>query len=248
MDTIIDWTIHHFQKELGVITGAPILSLAGIGLSFLAAWFFVGMLHKSRHSAHESTVDSKDARIELLEGQLGDYKEKLSGATPVQAARAISELREDLRKTHAQMDMITKWYQYQTSERHLSEEQKTSLAKNLESVELLPDQSLSVCSVSDPEAQQYAIELLEVFQSKGLCTDQEHPYWTYHDTPDERGVLVVVPDENDPPLHAIAVYKALTGAGIAAKYDTFSEPAPEGTCTVGVSIKLPPGKDDGNQS
>jgi hypothetical protein len=249
MDSIADWSIHHFQKELGVIMGAPVLSFAAICLAFLVAYFVIGKMHEARHAAHTGTVEQKNAHIALLEGQLGEYKSKLTGATPDEVAHEISSLNSDLANTRAQMAMIAKWYQYQTSERHLSSEQKEALSSALyDAFQVIPEGNrsfIAIAAISEPEAQQYAIEIMDAFRSQGFCLQQKEPYWMHSSTPDERGLLVVVVDENNPPEHAVVIMAALKQADIEAKFDSFSAGLVHPlACNLAVSHKLPLGNNE----
>ena len=65
-----------------------------------------------------------------------------------------------------------------------------------------------------------------------------HPTTTFTNTPDERGVLIVVQDEEWPPAVAFLLRDALHEAGIKIKFDTASTPMPEEACAVAVSHKV----------
>jgi hypothetical protein len=243
MDVFLSWAIDHFQKEWGVITGAPVLALAGIGLAFLLAWFLVGKLHETRHAALESTADSKGAHIDFLESQLDDYKSKLSGATPEQAAQELSGLRNDLTAARAQLDMITQWYLHHRTQRHLTKDQKDKLLVALKEVAArIPDsaQKVSVGAIADPEAQQYAIDILRALHPAGLCLLQQTPHFSWSDSPDERGVMIVVMDEQNPPEIARALHDVFKEVGIDCAYDTSSTGFPGDNCMIGVSHKPEP--------
>src|SRR4051812_36245276 len=72
-----------------IMSTAPVpffMSLLVIGF---AIWFAVNW-------SYSSVLASKNAQLELVDRQLGDYKQKLSGDSPEQAAKKISELEKQV--------------------------------------------------------------------------------------------------------------------------------------------------------
>jgi hypothetical protein len=62
----------------------------------LAVLIAAGAMWVAVNRAHRAALGSTKAQIELLEQQVGSYKEKLGGASPEQAAAKISELEKEL--------------------------------------------------------------------------------------------------------------------------------------------------------
>ncbi|MGD0142069.1 MAG: hypothetical protein ABSC92_02820 [Rhizomicrobium sp.] len=243
MDAVVEWAIHHAHQEWSVLTGAPLLVLAVFGLALLLSTFFVGKLHESRHAAHDGTVEQKDAHIANLKERVEDYKSKLSGASPDQAAQQLRVLSAELADTRSELATLTKWYNYETFERHLSANQKTILCEALRAIPIEARLFIYIGCVIEREPQQYAIEILEAFKAEGFCSAQYLPQQMQSNSMDERGVLIVVHDEKNPPPHAIAVSDALRVAGIDSKFDTFVTPNEPRTCAVAISHKPAPGSE-----
>jgi hypothetical protein len=222
MEPVVEWAIHHFQREWAMIIGAPVLSLAAVGLAFLGAWFLLGKLHESRHSSGESAISSKTAHIEFLEGQLAEYKSKLSGASPDQAAKEMSGLRTDLQWARDQIGRLAKFYEHQTSQRSLTAEQANKFTEALNIMNPQQKPLINIGAITDPEAQQYAIELMTAMKAAGICAAQAEPTYMFATTPDERGILVVVQDHNNPPDCAKVIMDAFQAAKIDARLDSIS--------------------------
>jgi hypothetical protein len=244
MDAFLEFIIQNVEKEWAVVSGAPFLSGFLVLLAFVFAYLVVGKFHESRHATHEGTVEQKDAHIEFLEGQIEDYKAKLSGASPDQAAAKIETLTNDVATTRQQLEDVVKWWRHETFERHLSPEQKTALCEALRAIPTEARAFVYIAGATEREPHQYALELLATFRAEGFCATQFMPRPINFSSPDERGVLVVVSDEANPPPHAVAVLDALGKAQIDAKFDTFvveqaGQKFPPMFCAVAVSHKPP---------
>jgi hypothetical protein len=221
MDPIVEWAIHHARTEWTVLTGAPLLMLAIFGVALLLATFGMGKLHESRHAAHSGTVEKKDAHIALLVSQVDEYKSKLSGASPEQAARELADLRDGLQTARTEIKMLVGWYQYFTSQRQIAKEQEDILKAHFAAIPSDQKGLLEVCSVNEPEPQQYAYQILRILQNAGMCVTQTGLGLMMISTPDEVGLLIVVSDQTNPPPQAALLMAAFEAAGIEAHYDQF---------------------------
>lgn len=207
MDAIVEEALRHLRGELGMMAGAPAMTLALFGLAFLLAWFVLGKMHETRHAAGASTVASKDAHIGFLEGQLAEYKSKLSGATPAEAAAQIAELRDEVRVSRAEVKALLEWADYQSSDRRLSADQIKIMAEHLKK---LPAEALGqivVTSINQPEPQQYALDIHSAFESAGLNVKFEPMTIMQITSPDEVGVLLIVGDDKNPRHSALTFWR-----------------------------------------
>jgi hypothetical protein len=76
-------------QEGAVITGAPISFVTSVILVCLFVWAVVNWFYNRAFT-------NKNTQIDLLNGRLADYQEKLKGATPDQAAGEIAHLRAEI--------------------------------------------------------------------------------------------------------------------------------------------------------
>ena len=77
--------------EWAVISGAP-------GAFLLAVILVAGLIWAAMKWAYSARLQNKDSLIELQTAQLGDYKQKLDGASPDQAKARIDALEAQLNK------------------------------------------------------------------------------------------------------------------------------------------------------
>jgi hypothetical protein len=76
-------------QEWSVIAGAPISFTTAVIVVIVAVWSIVNW-------SYSTVLSSKNAQIELLQGRLADYQEKLKGASPDQAANQLARLRAEI--------------------------------------------------------------------------------------------------------------------------------------------------------
>lgn len=238
MDAIVEEALRQLEREIGAIAGAPMLSAALFVLGILLAWLVLRIPRETRPEVSPGILASNTAHIKLLESQLNEYKTKLNGASPDEVAQEIQRLGADLLATKANLEVIKRWYQHHTSERHLTPEQERPLFARLTSLPPSPvNQFIGVGAISDPEAQQYAVEIMKVFQEAGLCTGQSDPFRMPTPALDQRGLLIVIANKDNPLPHAVAVFEALMAVGIKAKYVTRVGPPDPLSCNIVVSYK-----------
>ena len=72
-----------------MITGAPISFASSIIVVIVIVWAVVNW-------SYSTAFTNKNTQIDLLNGRLADYQEKLKGATPDQAAGEIARLRAEI--------------------------------------------------------------------------------------------------------------------------------------------------------
>lgn len=83
-----DW-VSKLLQEWQIIVAAPV-SFALVSLLIIAiVWAIVNW-------SYSAILSSKNAQIELLNGRLGAYEDKLRGATPEQAAGELARLRAEV--------------------------------------------------------------------------------------------------------------------------------------------------------
>ena len=83
-----DW-ISKILQEWAVISAAPVSFFGTLFLLGLAVWGVIAF-------SYSNTLSSKNATIELLNGRLAAYQDKLKGASPEQAAGELATLRSEL--------------------------------------------------------------------------------------------------------------------------------------------------------
>jgi len=76
-------------QEWSVIAAAPISFTTAVIVVTVIAWAIVNW-------SYSSVLSSKNAQIELLQGRLSDYQDKLKGASPDQAANELNRLRAEI--------------------------------------------------------------------------------------------------------------------------------------------------------
>jgi hypothetical protein len=82
-------------EQLDVIKGAPYPFLIAFVIFTIAVGGLISVIFSF---IYRTRLADKDSRIELLNAQISDYKEKLSGASPDQAKTQIGELIRRLAK------------------------------------------------------------------------------------------------------------------------------------------------------
>ncbi len=85
---MLDWFAKLVQ-EWSVIAAAPISFATAVIVVVVIVWAIVNW-------SYSSVFSSKNAQIELLQGRLADYQDKLKGASPDQAANELARLRAEM--------------------------------------------------------------------------------------------------------------------------------------------------------
>jgi hypothetical protein len=116
---MLEWLLKEWHRSGALFKAAP----GFIGLTFLLG-AALGYLTADVLFRHELATD--DATITYQREQLADYRGKLNGATPDQAAKEIATLRKNV-------DELTRERAEEKKERHLTDEQRTKLVREFRS-------------------------------------------------------------------------------------------------------------------
>jgi hypothetical protein len=85
----MDQFLTKLAEQAAVIRAAPYPFALAVLIVAGAIWFVVNY-------AYSAVLSSKNAQLELADRKISDYKEKLNGATPDQAAAAIAGLEKQV--------------------------------------------------------------------------------------------------------------------------------------------------------
>jgi hypothetical protein len=85
----MDEILTKLADQLAVIKSAPYPFILAVAIVIGAVWFIVNWFYSA-------VLSSKNANIELLQGRLADYQDKLKGASPDQAASELTRLRAEI--------------------------------------------------------------------------------------------------------------------------------------------------------
>ena len=179
MDAIVDWVIHHFQREFGLITGAPFMVLACFALRYLSPGWRSAVIFMKRamkvtkaRSVSKRCQDKTSCRPKFTNTKTSSAGPRLTAAKEIPA-----NLRGSVANTRAELDMNQRiGWRHHTSTRHLTEEQAKKLIAGLEAIPADKREFFVVGAVTDPECQQYAIEIMAAFKSGGFLqgADRTH--------------------------------------------------------------------------
>lgn len=177
MDDAFNWVRGHFHGEWMIVTGAPMLfSMSVLILSALACvlirWFYL-----ERMSALKATVDQKQSLLD-------EYKDRLSGQTPMEVAVEMA----NLKSTIAQLEK-----KVSRPQRRLSEDQKAKMAVFLDDHPEFKRFWFSISSTPDTESSRYCIEIYKYLISCGIQSQYNPP--GHHDE-GEYGITFYMPKEN----------------------------------------------------
>lgn len=221
----------HLKAEWALVMGAPVVfMLAVLGASALL--YFVVRGHFSER------LETQTARIGFLGDQLAEYKTRLSGASPAEAAQEIAALKDDLSAARTEIRMLVDWQRHQTNDRRVNDAQAAIIVEGLKDFPAEFANRIEFSSVNQPEPQQYALDIQKTFDAAGVSIKYNAGNVIMITSPDEVGVLLVVPDDTDPPDHAKRLFEVLCAAGVEVHYDKFESPGWNG-CTLMVSYKPP---------
>jgi hypothetical protein len=85
----IDDIVAEITKEWSVIRAAPVLSIAVLIVVAIGIWAIVNW-------GFSSVLSNKNSQIDLLNSQIGSYKDTLNGATPDQVKARIESLEQKI--------------------------------------------------------------------------------------------------------------------------------------------------------
>ena len=146
--------ISELQREWGVISDAPWVSICFVSLIASILWAVFQFIYHNRFISKELVLSHKDAEIHLLERQLSDYREKLNGASPEEARRRVEELEARLRKIS-----------HHLVPRELSTLQKEMIKRTFEEISDSPFSIFVTHEESCIDCARYAYSLALVIQS-----------------------------------------------------------------------------------
>ena len=144
----MDGLLAVIRDNWAAIQRAPWAFLAVVVTTGVIEWFALNLLKREQIAALE-------ARLSLRDDEIADYKRKLSGATPDEAAARIEALER-------QVALL--------SPRRLSVEQRSALREHLKE---FPTQIAILHSLSAPEMARLARDLTNVFRSAGWDVDEQ---------------------------------------------------------------------------
>ena len=199
--------INFFDGQWRVIRDAKTsfalaLLLAGIIIWGLLSWRYAAQLENK-----DAVIGSRDATIKYQDAELTDYRSKLKGATPEEAAQQIERLRSELNEMQGKLSNLQ---QAQAGRRITPEEREKFLrvAKQYSGeppyVEVVSDASCFDCQ---PYAQDFAelIEKVPGWRAKAGGRIFGPGYVS-------PGITVLVPDESNLSPRAAAFVQALHAA------------------------------------
>lgn len=154
--------------EIGAIWQAPVtfvfaLAVLGIVIWRMIAWRYSG------------TVESLNGRLALQSDQIGDYKEKLSGASPDEAKRRIEVLEATVKAL---------------SPRRLDEDTKDRLTAGLSQ---MPGLAHIAQDMSVPDARALTADFVHAFVAAGWRVEQPMVMGIGNPPPSGLGLLVTNP-------------------------------------------------------
>jgi hypothetical protein len=168
--------IQHVLRELKVIRGAPIAFFGAIAVLAVGIWLAMNW-------GYGRVIDNRDAEISYIRTQRDDYKDKLSGASPDQAAQRIAALEAKVK------DIEPK------PQRHLTDEQKAKLIAALKPMAADLKQ-IFVFAEAAREPTIFAMDFFNVFKQATL--EPIGPFTSLPNYSTENGILVGLVDPDKP--------------------------------------------------
>jgi len=144
-------------------------------------------------------IANRDSEISSLKTQRDEYKDKLSGATPDQAAQRVSALEIRIRELDPK------------PQRHLTEDQKKKLVDGLTKLAVDIPQ-IAVFAEAAREPARFAVEFMGVFKKAGISS--LGPISTIPNFVSETGILVGLIDPEKPSELANKYIEVLRSAGL----------------------------------
>lgn len=197
--------IQHVLREMRVISGAPVaffgaLLVLAVGIYWALDWRYGGV------------IVNRDAELSSVRAQRDDYKEKLSGASPDQAAQRIAALEAKVKLWEPRI------------QRRLTADQKQKLVAALTP---LAAEIKNIAVFSDfPELSRYALDFMRIFKQSGIASLGVLQGFGQSD--DDHGILVGLLNPNAPSDLAKKYIAALKTAGLeikTTKWGSIDQPA-----------------------
>ncbi|WP_132250237.1 hypothetical protein [Methylobacterium segetis] len=133
-------------NEGGVVHGAPLLFAISVffltSVAAISVWTVINWSYSSR-------MESLEGRLKLKDDQIADYKEKLSGATPLEAKQRIDALEYQIKAL---------------SPRRISSDQKQIIINNLAGIKSIVSIAQDMAA---PDAKQLSADLAAAFRGAG---------------------------------------------------------------------------------
>src|SRR4051812_37167246 len=137
--TLLQHIRNFLANEGRVIREAPGFFTIACVIAVLISWFVVSQLYSLRLGNKDSLIETRDATIKYDEALLANYREKLKGASPEEAAGQIQKLNQEISSLKREMADLSKKQrsremadvdqkQRSQSGRRLSEEEKRKFA------------------------------------------------------------------------------------------------------------------------
>jgi hypothetical protein len=137
--TLLQHMRHFLANEGRVIREAPGSFTIACVSALLISWFVVSQLYSLRSKNKDSLIETRDATIKYDEALLANYREKLKGASPEEAAGQIQKLNQEISSLKREMADVSKKQRSQEladvdknkrsqSGRRLSDEEKRKFA------------------------------------------------------------------------------------------------------------------------
>jgi hypothetical protein len=176
--------------------------LQTVWMPFVVGLFIVGVvIWRILKHHYQGRLDTKDDLIKLKDGQVQDYKDKLSGATPDEARQQIDDLQQ-------QVGRLTK-------QRKLTPEQRKIISERVAQTEPPGENYADVIYLHTAhETAVFADDIAEALRNGGWSV---HPDFTIggQSRLSKRGLAIAVPNMNDRAPYALALGDALEKAGLS---------------------------------
>jgi len=213
----MDQFLSRLAEQWAVIKAAPLPFILAIGISASAIWWLVNFVYSG-------VVSAKNAQLELADRQLKDYQQKLSGATPDEAAKKIADLEKRVTALGPRL---------------LSQDQKSKMIPVLQRLAEPETVNISVDMLCN-DCPAFAEDLASTFSSVPKWTIVPNGFAGSYNIP-ARGLILQVADPKAPPLSASLAAEALNAASISFQW-VQGEPSRSLTPTARFSILVrPPG-------
>jgi hypothetical protein len=191
----VDKLIEYVLREMKVIGHAPVAFFAAVLVLAGGMWWAMDW-------GYGRVIANRDSEISNLKTQRDEYKDKLSGATPDQAAQRVSALEIRIRQLDPK------------PQRHLTEDQKKKLVDGLTKLAVdIPE--IAVFAEAAREPARFAVEFMDVFKKAGISP--LGPISTIPNFVSETGILVGLIDPEKPSELANKYIEVLRSTGLKLK-------------------------------
>jgi hypothetical protein len=199
------WLWHHSREHREALLKPPVL-VAYLFIALGAYWF------GSSRNAEELSI--KNERLVFANEQLAAYKDRLSGATPDQAAKEIRTLRDKVEASNQKINMM-----FPEKPRRLNQKQKDVFTGHKDELaKLAPILHIYAWYVGD--SARFGSDFA-LFFSDNLKMPVFGPISTVCDET-ERGVLVGLPNVDKPSDNAVKFKNILEEAELSPKYTSWN--------------------------